>query len=78
MSNHKCTDENTGTLFANPDDCSRFYICVKGTPWEQECPKGQLWEDTEKWCDVEENVECGDRPIVPVKNDIVNNVLNNK
>ena len=49
-------------VFADPDDCSQFYVCSNGKPFHQACGAGTFFDDVHLVCDREENVECGDRP----------------
>nr|DAA34695.1 TPA_inf: salivary mucin [Amblyomma variegatum] len=49
---------DNATLFANPNDCSTFYICSQGKPVLLECPKGLLFNDATKTCDYAYNVKC--------------------
>merc|ERR1712168_1698509 len=49
-------------VFADPLDCSQFYVCSNGKPFHQACGAGTFFDDVHLVCDREENVNCGDRP----------------
>jgi hypothetical protein len=42
-------------------DCSKYFVCFRGSPIERECADG-LWFDVEySWCTVAEKVKCDAR-----------------
>ncbi|KAI8423708.1 hypothetical protein MSG28_012739 [Choristoneura fumiferana] len=55
-----CTQEG---LTSNPDDCSSFFMCIRGTDGTLEpklfnCPDTLLWDNTYKLCNYEDLVQC--------------------
>lgn len=38
--------------------CHRYYYCVRGVAFPQECPDGQWFDRVNFICDAEENLEC--------------------
>merc|ERR1712038_844003 len=56
--------ENEG-IFPDPDDCRSFYQCVHDRPpFHEVCPTGTLFDDIILVCNYEDQVDCGDRPII--------------
>lgn len=50
---------NTGQIFhAHASDCRRYYICIRGHLWNQQCPSNLHWNQRENSCDVVANARC--------------------
>lgn len=47
------------TLFANPSNCSTFYLCSQGTPVLIVCPDGLHFNEDLKVCDHPYRANCG-------------------
>lgn len=45
-------------LFANPNDCNSYYVCLHGRPKEMPCPITLHWNDRLKVCDWPHNANC--------------------
>ena len=39
-------------------DCSKFWHCSNGIPYEKDCPAGLHWNDRRKECDWPEDSLC--------------------
>ncbi|XP_076315203.1 uncharacterized protein LOC143227818 isoform X3 [Tachypleus tridentatus] len=61
---------------ADPNDCSKFILCVNGHALEQKCSDGLLFNPKSENCDYAKNVncdrtcdkDCDDKPTVPPGN----------
>lgn len=47
-----------GPIFANPNDCSSYYVCLHGRPYKMPCPFSLHWNDQNKACDWPQNANC--------------------
>ena len=56
----KChpSEDGNAVIIPNPDDCSKFYICVGLKPVEKTCKPGTLFNPDLSICDWPENVTC--------------------
>jgi len=52
--------------FPDPFDCSKFYTCVGGMPYHNDCPAGLYFNPLIDACDFPANVDCQDRPTMPM------------
>lgn len=43
---------------AHPKDCSKYFICIMGTPVLTSCPQGLMWDSKKEYCDLGKNVKC--------------------
>ncbi|CAD7080527.1 unnamed protein product [Hermetia illucens] len=39
-----------GTWYGDENDCTKFYVCIKGQPRLQQCPSGEYFDDSRKMC----------------------------
>lgn len=54
-----CRGQPDGKFFPVMGDCSRYYSCVGGSPYEYQCPTPLLFNRKQNLCDYPENVkEC--------------------
>ncbi|XP_077562611.1 uncharacterized protein LOC144178549 [Haemaphysalis longicornis] len=51
------------TLFANPSNCSTFFICRQGMPLLFECPANLHFNDRLKVCDHQLDAGCVEPPV---------------
>lgn len=49
-----------GVFLADPENCSKYYICAKGYAVSKACGGNLLWNDAMKYCDQPGNVDCGE------------------
>jgi chitinase len=56
-----CTE---GGFTPHATDCSKYYGCLHGSPYEQQCGSGLWWSTNANSCDWPANVDCcdGSRP----------------
>lgn len=47
-----------GPLFANPNDCNSYFVCLHGRPFKMPCPFSLHWNDENKVCDWPQNANC--------------------
>lgn len=47
-----------GPSFANPDDCSSYYVCLHGRPFKMPCPFNLHWNEQNKGCDWPQYANC--------------------
>lgn len=47
-----------GPLFANPDDCGSYFVCLHGRPFKMPCPFSLHWNDQNKNCDWPQYANC--------------------
>lgn len=47
-----------GPLFANPNDCNSYYVCLHGRPFKMPCPFSLHWNDQNKVCDWPQYANC--------------------
>lgn len=45
-------------VYANPKDCSKYYVCHKGNANSLSCPDGFLFDAAEKRCGSLSYVKC--------------------
>lgn len=57
-SNSENTVCNTSSFVADPEDCTKFYICDHGDPVSQECPDGLHWNRDLNICDWPLSAGC--------------------
>jgi len=50
-------------IFADPEDCSKFYNCANGKANGETCNDDMLFDEELLICNRAENVNCGERPI---------------
>lgn len=50
----ECKDQ----YFADPIDCTKFYVCVHGQPMSWSCPSPLHWNEQHKTCDWEYSANC--------------------
>ncbi|KAM7356202.1 obstructor-F [Cochliomyia hominivorax] len=43
---------------AHPKDCSKYFMCIMGTPVMTSCPTGLMWDSKKEYCDLAKNVKC--------------------
>ena len=63
--NFNCPEKNG--LFADPEQCDLYHVCVDGVATAELCPDGLLFDDTERnkeRCKLPYTVECGNRGFV--------------
>ena len=64
----ECPDNTLGAVTPDPDDCRSYYDCpVDQAPHHLTCTKGPpatLFDDKLLICNYEDQVDCGDRPII--------------
>lgn len=53
----QCSDKISG-LYADPEDCSKFYNCEGGVAFHMNCPTNLLYNSNRKYCDYPSNVVC--------------------
>ncbi|XP_065089045.1 uncharacterized protein LOC135710405 isoform X1 [Ochlerotatus camptorhynchus] len=51
-------DPANPTFIRHPTNCRQYFICVAGTPIQQECPPNTAFNPTTNVCDLESNVQC--------------------
>lgn len=51
-------DPQHPTHIAHPTDCTKFYKCLGGFPYVQDCPIGLQWNAAMMYCDYPENAQC--------------------
>jgi hypothetical protein len=56
----QCPDEDGD--YPDPDDCSKYFTCVSGIAYHQQCPDGLFFDPITRRCEWE--VDCQDRPTV--------------
>ncbi|XP_026478351.1 protein obstructor-E-like [Ctenocephalides felis] len=49
-----------GVFLADPENCSKYYICAKGYAVSKACGGNLLWNDAMKYCDQPGNVDVGE------------------
>lgn len=54
--------DNVSYYFANPYNCSTYYICSNGKPYEQVCPTGLEFNVNERVCDYPASANCVEVP----------------
>lgn len=42
--------ESHGSWHSNPDDCTKFFICLNGEPIPQQCHSGQYYNELKRYC----------------------------
>nr|AYD38868.1 acidic mammalian chitinase-like protein [Mytilus galloprovincialis] len=52
-----CSEKLNG-LYADPEDCSKFYNCEGGVAFHMNCPTNLLYNPNRKYCDYPTNVVC--------------------
>ena len=53
-----CSDKADGSTVPDPDDCTKFSVCVGGViVMSLDCPPGFWFHDTLQGCDSQMNVE---------------------
>lgn len=50
----ECKDQ----YFADPIDCTKFYVCVHGQPMSWSCPSPLHWNEQHKTCDWDYSANC--------------------
>lgn len=63
--NFNCPEKNG--LFADPQQCDLFHVCVDGQAKAELCPDGLLFDDSDRnkeRCKLPYTVDCGDRGFV--------------
>jgi Chitin binding Peritrophin-A domain len=62
--NYACPDIDdvlNPVFLPNPDDCSAYFVCFRGSPLPRKCAE-TLWFDIEfSWCTVSDEVTCDAR-----------------
>uniref|UniRef100_A0A182NDG6 Chitin-binding type-2 domain-containing protein n=1 Tax=Anopheles dirus TaxID=7168 RepID=A0A182NDG6_9DIPT len=51
-------DPNVPVSVPHPDDCSKYYVCLRNEGTEMQCAPTLLFNPETNLCDLEENVEC--------------------
>lgn len=56
-----CANEETGTIFSNPDSCTMYYYCHEDTTYEVECPTGFYFDSSSVSCQKQkpDDSKCG-------------------
>ncbi|KAF0504569.1 chondroitin proteoglycan-2-like [Gigaspora margarita] len=52
-------EKNPNGLYANPDDCTKFFQCAHGYAYLMNCPEGLQWSTKLLRCEWQENSDCG-------------------
>lgn len=52
-----CSEKISG-LYADPEDCSKFYNCEGGVAFHMNCPTNLFYNSNRKYCDYPTNVVC--------------------
>lgn len=54
-----CIGKESG-FYAHPSDCTAYYVCHKDTERTslEYCDNGQFWNQKNKVCDLQQNVDC--------------------
>lgn len=50
--------ECKGTYLKCPEDCSKFYLCLRGRLFKLPCSKGLHFNEKRKTCDLPANAKC--------------------
>ncbi|KAJ8714657.1 hypothetical protein PYW07_002882 [Mythimna separata] len=69
-----CAGVNTDGILIAHENCNQFYQCVNNRPVSIRCPANTLYNPVSQTCDWPFNVDCGDR-IIP---DLDDNVTESK
>ncbi|XP_055705483.1 probable chitinase 10 [Phlebotomus papatasi] len=51
-----CTGEQK--FFPYPEDCSKYYICIGGSPFIMSCPSNYYWNAPRFQCDLPDSAKC--------------------
>ena len=51
-------------LYNDPNDCTAYYQCFRGSTSKSHCPKGQLFNAIIKTCDNPMNFPCEQRRVM--------------
>lgn len=54
--------ECTGTFLACPEDCTKYYLCLRGRLRIMPCPVGLHWNNRRKFCDNPADANCVEIP----------------
>merc|ERR1712002_729327 len=57
-----CSDKDDG-WYADPWNCRKYWQCSGGKGIHHMCKDDQQYNPKQNWCDYDENVTCGDRPV---------------
>ena len=63
LSGNVCVKPNEPN--ADPEDCSKFYLCANGKPHPMSCREGTLYNANVMTCDYPKNVNCNRRLVTP-------------
>lgn len=58
-----CPPTGTETVLV-PGDCVKFFLCVDGKQYPRQCPEGTLVDTTTRLCQLPQNSDCNDCPLV--------------
>lgn len=54
-------DELNPVFLPNPNDCSSYFFCFKGTPLPKTCAENLWWDIEFNWCTYPEDTTCDSR-----------------
>lgn len=54
-------DEQNPVILPDRFDCTRYYICFRGTPIQRQCAEGLWFDIRNSWCTTADVVECDSR-----------------
>lgn len=54
--------ECRGTYLSYPEDCTKFYLCLRGRLFKLPCSKGLHWNEKRKTCDKPAIANCVEIP----------------
>ncbi|VEN43269.1 unnamed protein product [Callosobruchus maculatus] len=58
-------------IYADPEDCTKFYMCSPCGPLQFYCPAGDLFDPEKKACSRDEDKKCDPRSLVPSSQDVI-------
>ncbi|KAI3385679.1 hypothetical protein SNEBB_000458 [Seison nebaliae] len=50
----------------NPKDCNQYFVCVNRRLGKFSCPRNELFDEETRKCTKENDVECGERPVLEI------------
>nr|CAI5868126.1 unnamed protein product [Callosobruchus analis] len=58
-------------IYADPEDCTKFYMCSPCGPLQFYCPAGDLFDPEKKACVRDEDHKCEPRSFLPSSQDVI-------
>ncbi|XP_055704620.1 peritrophin-1-like [Phlebotomus papatasi] len=58
-------EHGEAVVLPHESDCSKFYLCSNGVPWELSCKEGLYFNTETNTCDWQENVNCSNVGTTP-------------